>query len=313
MVRLLVATWRPAFGLRATSSVLKEGGMFARFALLFIESFQTALTLSLLLAVLFPANGQPRQATDDGRCQLEPGGESTVLVISGQNTLHLADGRMVHLAEIITPTNAQGLAQSSSATAYLRSNVLGRKVEIKFGGNRHDRYGATLAHIFVAGERPLWLQEGLVSAGLAQVFPQPDNHACSQQLTSIEEKAMYEHRGHWGLALFKVLPARETRSILSLVQTYQIIEGEIAFVTHAGGHTIFHFAEDGKASFTATVDSAVWKKLTERSLDDWQGQKVRIRGWIERKKGPTITIIQPEQLKLLGREPATSTSADSPQ
>ena len=56
MVRLLVATWRPAFGLRATSSVLKEGGMFARFALLFIESFQTALTLSLLLAVLFSAN-----------------------------------------------------------------------------------------------------------------------------------------------------------------------------------------------------------------------------------------------------------------
>ena len=39
MVRLLVATWRPAFGLRATSSVLKEGGMFARFALLFIEFF----------------------------------------------------------------------------------------------------------------------------------------------------------------------------------------------------------------------------------------------------------------------------------
>jgi hypothetical protein len=150
--------------LRATSSVLKEGGMFARCALLFLKSFQTALMLSLLLAVPFSANGQPRHATDDGRCQLEPGGESTVLVISGPNTLHLADGRMVHLAEIITPTNAQNaqggsLDQSSSATAYLRANVLGRKVEIKFGGNRCDRYGATVAHIFVAGERPLWLQE----------------------------------------------------------------------------------------------------------------------------------------------------------
>ena len=287
--------------------------MVARFVLPCIEFFQTALMLSLLLAGLFSASGQPRQAPDDGRCQLEPGGESTVLVISGQNTLHLADGRMVHLAEIITPTNAQGAAQSSSATAYLRSNVLGRKVEIKFGGNRHDRYGATLAHIFVAGESPLWLQEGLVSAGLAQVFPQPDNHACSQQLASIEEKARYEKRGYWGLALFKILPARETRSILSLVQTYQIIEGEIAFATNAGGRTIFHFAEDGKSSFTATVNSAARKKLTERSLDDWQGQKVRIRGWIERKKGPTIAIIQPEQLELLKREPAISTSADSPQ
>jgi hypothetical protein len=57
----------------------------------------------------------------------------------------------------------------------------------------------------------------------------------------------------------------------------------------------------------------VRKKLTERSLDDWQGQKVRIRGWIERKKGPTIAIIQPEQLELLKREPAIPTSPDSPQ
>ena len=174
MVRLLVATWRPAFGLRATSSVLKEGGMFARFALLFIESFQTALTLSLLLAVLFSANGQPRQATDDGRCQLEPGGESTVLVISGQNTLHLADGRMVHLAEIITPTNAQGLAQSSSATAYLRSNVLGRKVEIKFGGNRHDRYGGlpSLISSWLANA-PYGCRKVLSARGLPKCFPNP--------------------------------------------------------------------------------------------------------------------------------------------
>jgi len=80
------------------------------------------------------------------------------------------------------------------------------------------------------------------------------------------------------------------------VQTYQIIEGEIAFATNAGGRTIFHFAEDGKSSFTTTVDSAVRKKLTERSLDDWQGQKVRIRGWIERKKGPTIAIISRNNL-----------------
>jgi hypothetical protein len=97
------------------------------------------------------------------------------------------------------------------------------------------------------------------------------------------------------------------------VQTYQIIEGEIAFATNAGGRIIFHFAKDGKSSFTATVDSAVRKKLTGQSLDDWQGQKVRIRGWIERKKGPTIAIIQPEQLELLKREPAIPTSPDSPQ
>jgi len=281
--------------------------MLPRLALLLFECLvQTALMLGLLLPLLSSAYAQHRRATDEGSCQLEPGGESTVLAIGGPQTLHLADGRMIHLAEILTSTNAEGasFAPSSSATAYLRSNVLGRKVEVRFGGNRHDRYGATIAHIFVAGERPVWLQESLVSAGLAQAFPQPDNYACSQQLASMEERARDENRGYWGLALFKVLLARDTRSILNHIQTYQTIEGEVTFVTHAGGRTIFHFAEDGKSSFSAIVEPAAQKRLTELSLDDWRGRKVRIRGWIERKKGPTITIIQPEQIELLRQRPA---------
>jgi len=189
---------------------------------------------------------------------------------------------------------------------------LGRKVEVRFGGSHHDRYGVTIAHIFVAGERPLWLQEGLVNAGLAQVFPQPDNHTCSKQLASIEEKARDENRGYWGLALFRVLPARETRSILNVVQTYQIVEGEVTFVTHAAGRTTLHFAENSKASFTAILEPAAQRRLPEPNPDDWQGQKVRIRGWIERKKGPTITIIQPEQIELLQQGPPES-APDSPQ
>jgi hypothetical protein len=221
---------------------------------------------------------------------------------------------MVHLAEIFTPRSAEkaGLDPSSNATAYLRSTALGRKVEVKFGGSHHDRYGATIAHIFVAGERPLWLQEGLVNAGLAQAFPQPDNHACSKQLASIEEKARDENRGYWGLALFRVLPARETRSILSVVQTYQIVEGEVSLVTHAAGRIILHFAGNSKASFTATLEPAAQRKLPDPNTDGWQGKKVRIRGWIERKKGPTIAIIQPEQIELLQQGPPESVP-DSPQ
>ncbi len=296
-------------------SVLKEDYMLARLALLLLECLcRTAVVLGLLLFIVSSAFGQHHQVTDGGNCHLEPGGESTVLAIAGPLTLHLADGRMVHLAEIFTPASAEkaGLDPSSNATAYLRSTALGRKVEVKFGGSHHDRYGVTIAHIFLAGERPLWLQEGLVNAGLAQAFPQPDNHTCSKQLAFIEEKARDEHRGYWGLALFRVLPARETRSILSVVQTYQIVEGEVSFVTHAAGRTTLHFAENSKASFTAILEPAAKRRLPEPNPDDWQGQKVRIRGWIERKKGPTITIIQPEQIEVIQRGPPEPAS-DSPQ
>lgn len=267
-------------------------------------------TALIPLALIAPsAYGQDR-LSDGVACELEPGGESTVLAISNSRALLLADGRQVYLAEVLPPISGEGAVHSAvtGATAYLRAHVLGQKVEIRYGGKHQDRYGATVAHVFVAGDNPLWVQEGLVREGLAQVFPQPDNHACSKQLASLEEKARNANRGYWGLAFFKVLPARDARSLLNLVQTYQIIEGEIAFVTHTGGRAILHFAEDRQFGFTATVEPAAQKRLSEQGLDDWQGQTVRIRGWIERKRGPAIVITQPEQIELLRRQPTPPAS-----
>ena len=290
------------FNLSATTAVLKAKAMPIRFASRSKRLLQILLTLGFLPSAAFSGTAGPDGLTARSACELEPGGESTVVAIGGPRSLHLADGRLIYLAEVMPPNHAEeaALALPSSATAYLRTYVLGRKVEIKFGGKHQDRYGATVAHIFVAGEHALWVQESLVSEGLALAFPQPDNHACSQQLMSIEEKARDENRGYWGLALFKVLQAQESRSILNHMQTYQIIEGVISSIAFtASGRADLHFADGGKFAFTATVEPTAAKKL---DLDNWQGQNVRIRGWVERKRGPAITIIQPEQIKLLQRQ-----------
>ena len=275
---------------------------------------RTILTLGFILRLaIIPAaliSVSPAYSQDGADCELEPGGESAVLAISGSRTLLLADGRQVYLAEVLPPASSEGTAFSAiqGAAAYLRAHVLGQKVEVRYGGKHQDRYGATVAHIFVAGANPLWVQESLVREGLALVFPQPDNHACSQQLAALEETARNANRGYWGQALFKVLPARETRSLLNLVQTYQIVEGEITSVSHTGGRTVLHFTGNSQSGFTATIEPAAGKRLVEQGLDDWQGLTVRIRGWIERKRGPAMTIIQPEQIKLLRLQPATHAS-----
>src|SRR5271166_4562888 len=145
-------------------------------------------------------------------CQLQSGGESTVIAIAGPQTLHLADGRFVRLIEIfVPPTQAMGFDPAASAVRYLNETALGRRVEVKFGGAQRDRYGVALGHVYVSGNPPVWLQDGLVSSGFAEVYPQPDNHACSQQLLAAEAAAREDHRGHWGLAYFKVLSADDTR------------------------------------------------------------------------------------------------------
>ncbi len=270
------------------------------------QRFRLAVLFSVWL-ILPPgseAYGQRRQAGGD-TCQLTSGGESTVLAIAGPLTLRLADGRFVRLAEVATPSPAQsaGYDPSSAATAFLRSAALGRRVEVKYSGASRDRYGVYTAHVFVVGEAPLWLQEGLVSAGLAQAFPQADNHSCSRQLMSFEAAARDEKRGHWGIALFKVLAARDARSISNLVQTYQIVEGKIDRITQTGGRAVLHFGAEGKFDFTAVIEPAARKQLGGQALEQWQARFVRVRGWIERKKGPEMSITQPEEIELIGDQP----------
>jgi micrococcal nuclease len=151
-------------------------------------SIAALLWIALLPCSASEAQSQRRQAADQAPCQLVSGGETTVLAIVSPLTLRLADGRVVRLAEVHTPTAASGAGYDPSAAAaeFLRSAALGRKVEVKFGGAQRDRYGVYTAHIFVSGEHPFWLQEGLVGAGLVQVFPQPDNRACTRELALSE-------------------------------------------------------------------------------------------------------------------------------
>ena len=235
-------------------------------------------------------------------CQLRLGGESTVLAIAGPQTLRLADGRFVRLAEILVPVSTPpGFDPSLAAANYLRQFALGRKVEVKFGGTQRDRYGVYAGHVFASGEPPVWLQEGLVSAGFATVFPQADNHACSRQLLVSEAAARNEKRGHWGLAYFKVLQARDPRSILNLVQTYQIVEGTAESASESGGRITLHFGAD-KFGFGAVIEPAVRKGLTEiQTPEGWTGLTLRVRGWIDRRRGPAIPVNLPEQIEILSQ------------
>ncbi len=239
-------------------------------------------------------------------CQLEAGGESTVIAVAGPQTLHLADGRFVRLAEIFVPplvSPGSGFDPSSAAMAYLRSATVGRKVEVKFGGTQRDRYGVYIAHVYIAGDPHIWVQEALVSSGYAQAFPQIDNHACSEQLRSSEAKARDGKRGHWGLAFFKVLRANDPRSILNLVQTYQIVEGKIDHASESGGRLTIHFSGEGKYGFAAILEPAAKKRFADKpDADNWAGLSLRIRGWIDRKRGPAISVTQSEQIEFLPRD-----------
>ena len=232
---------------------------------------------------------------------MEAGGESTVVAVDGPQTLRLADGRFLRLAEILVPTPVPaGFDPSAAAVAYLRQAALGRKVEVRFGGTQRDRYGVYIGYIYVAGEPVVWLQEGLVRAGFATVFPQASNHSCAPQLLAAEAAARQEKTGHWGLGYFKVLKVSDPRLILNSAGTWQIVEGTTNSASQNGERVALHFGAMHKYGFTATIDPAARKRFADKQAPEgWAKLTLRVRGWIEKRRGPTISVTVPEQIEFL--------------
>jgi len=201
-------------------------------------------------------------------CSLNPGSESAVIAVLNAQTLQLADGRFVRLAEIIVPdgvAHAQGYNSSAAVIAYLKKHTLGKRVEVRFGGTERDRYGIYTGHVFVKASSAAWLQSALIEQGLARVFPQIDNKACSRALMVLEAEARAARRGFWGSAIFNTVDALETRKISGLAQSYQIIEGEIKRVQEKGNRVTLYFEKDGTKGIAVSIDTKVLKAFNETS------------------------------------------------
>ncbi|MGA7325911.1 MAG: hypothetical protein WBX25_15860 [Rhodomicrobium sp.] len=117
---------------------------------------------------------------------------------------------------------------------------------------------------------------------------------------AFEEAARNEKRGLWGLAYFKVLAANDFRMLLNLVQSYQIVEGRIDHSTESGGRLTLFFAREGRPGFSTVLEPSARRALAAKGEPtSWAGLRVRIRGWVDRKRGPTIPVTQPEQIEFL--------------
>ena len=129
-------------------------------------------------------------------CAREPTGGEWALVVGviDGDTIELDDGRRVRYIGINTPERGQPGADS--ATALNERLVMGRRVRLEYGHERLDRYGRTLAAIFVDD---LMVGRELVRAGWASCYFFRDNLIYAAELLRVQQEAMTAHRGLWGL------------------------------------------------------------------------------------------------------------------
>lgn len=228
-------------------------------------------------------------------------GPSTGLVaaVADGQTLTLADGRQVRLVNILAPLVGEPFA--ADARKRLAGLALDRQIRWSYAGRRMDRYGRLLAYVYdtAAADGAPSLQAVLVAAGLARVMGQADARDGLAGLLRLEDEARRAGRGLWAGGAYRVRSAGG--NLWPFLNSVQIVEGTPVKLEHFKDRTYLNFGADYATDFTLAI-SARDRKLFETMpwrLEDLIGRRLRIRGWLELRRGPLIEITFPEQIEVL--------------
>lgn len=238
---------------------------------------------------------------------LRDGPKGTVTSIVDGDTLLLDNGLVVRLIGIQAPHLALGRdgmddwPKSAESKQVLADIALNKPVLLRYGGEQKDRYGRSLAQVFVAGTPETWVQQQMLAAGMARVYSFPDNRACLPDLFAAETKARAQALGIWADPYYRVRRADRPADFASLSGHYELVEGRVLKAEKTGGRVYLNFGRRFKEDFTAVIDSRALALFAKDRLDPLRlaDALVRVRGWIDLKDGPRVEISHPEQIEVL--------------
>lgn len=194
------------------------------------------------------------------------------------DTLKLKDGRKLRLIGINTPElgrdgrPAEPLAKA--ARDYLRQILpVGSRVALRFGQDKKDKYGRFLAHVYSADRRNA--QVALLEKGLAAAIAVTPNVANLECYLAAEATAAGQ--GIWQQKRFSGI---ESRDLNKRARGFHVVQGRVQRVGESRKAIWLNF--DG--GLAARIDK---RDLHYFSVDpkQWQGRRLRLRGWLYQTKG----------------------------
>jgi len=258
-----------------------------------------AARYALLPLLMLAALSVPPPALAVRLPAFEAGETVTIGAVVDGGEVVLADGRRVRLVGIEAPHPAAAHSRSwpyaEEAKAALEKLVLGREVELRFAGNRRDRYGRILAHIFV-GKR--WVQSEMIRRGLARVASAADNRRGVVEMLAREDRARQARRGIWRDRFYAVRAAEEAGRYAG---SFQIVEGTVVDTAIVEGQLFVNFGSDWRTAFSLRLPSDALRLFRTEGIDATalKGARVRVRGWIRGSERPIIDVTHPEQIERL--------------
>jgi len=238
--------------------------------------------------------------------RMEPGG--VVTTVTDGDTVILDDGRVVRMIGTQAPKlpldrpDFDTWPLAPEARVALEGLALGKPVQLGFGGEEIDRYGRTLAHVFIsAPDGEVWAQQAMVSQGLARVYSFPDNRACLDLLFAAEGRARLGGLGIWSDPYYSIRAADAPGDLLDRAGHYELVEGRVLRAEHNGGRVYLNFGRFWKEDFTVVIEAPALRIFAGSGMDPLalEDALLRIRGWVDERDGPRIEVTHPEQIEVL--------------
>jgi hypothetical protein len=201
------------------------------------------------------------------------------------------------------PAPAADWPPESEARSAVDTLLRDRRIEIAAGSAFRDRYGGRVVHAFAPArdDGHQWLQSAIVDAGHARVAPLPGETLCLRELFAREAVARAKRTGLWANPAYGIRSTQDTRALEKLAGTFQIVEGWITAVGSSRNEVFLNFGRDWKWDFTAAVDlrRSSDREAVAARLKDLKGRLVRVRGYIEKRNGPFVSLATSDAIEEL--------------
>lgn len=246
--------------------------------------FCSAFFYVLLTAQVFADPDSSRSDTHDTVLCPPQHVEQTARVnyVYDGDTLQLESGRKIRLIGIDTPEvfsrkhhipadiKQQGLLARDALQALL--NQSSRQVQLAYGQQAQDRYGRTLAHVFLPDGTNL--QAELIARGHAIAFTTPPNEHMSDCYRSQEARARQQQLGIWQLPQYQI---RHTQQTLGKLDGFHRLQGQVTEVTQSKSRIRLQLGPQ----LEVNIYKNDWVNFSLHQLLNLQGKTVRVRGWVK--------------------------------
>lgn len=223
---------------------------------------------------------------------------ATVKYVHDGDTIRLSDKRKVRLIGIDTPELARKgrpeqpyAADAKKALKTLLADNKNR-VNLVYGKEKKDRYGRTLAHLYL--DNGSNVQAELISRGLAIAFTTPPNTRLSDCYSSVEASSRLSRRGIWSHQKYQPL---KTTNLSTVTKGFHIVEDTVKKI-RINPKTIWINLEN---KLNVQIRGKDRHYFDIKSVQCLAGKSIQIRGWLHPKKvGAYMSLRHPSALHIMG-------------